>query len=120
MNRKKKTSNIGLPMLILLFVAGAIVATGGVGYVVLKNKQVTAHRNIAKVQQRMDEHSLAIKFYESEINTILGAYTLPAALDARQSDLIPIGTALVERINPTSQDEVPDQETPPGDSVVSR
>lgn len=120
MNRKKKTSNIGLPMLILLFVAGAIVATGGVGYVVLKNKQVTARRNITKVQQRMDEHSLAIKFYESEINAILGVYKLPAELDARRSDLIPIGTGVVERINPSNQEELPAQETPPGDAVVSR
>ena len=56
MNRKEKTSNIGVPMLILLFVAGAIVATGGIGYVVLKNKQVTARRDITKVQQRMEEH----------------------------------------------------------------
>ena len=53
-------------MLILLFVAGAIVATGGIGYVVLKNKQVTARRDITKVQQRMEEHRVAITFYQSD------------------------------------------------------
>ena len=53
-NRKKRTSQIGLPTLILLFVALAIVTTGGIGYVLMKNKQVTARREISKVQQRME------------------------------------------------------------------
>jgi hypothetical protein len=114
MNRKKKASNIGLPMLILLFVAGAIVATGGIGYVVLKNKQVTARRDITKVQQRMEEHRVAITFYQSDISRILGVYNLRAELTDRKSDLVPIGTGVVEFINPH------DQETPPGDAVVSR
>jgi len=114
MNRKKKTSNLGLPMLILLFVAGAIVATGGIGYVVLKNKQVTARRNIAKVEQRMEEHRVAITFYESKINRILGVYNLRAELANRRSSLVPIGSGVVEFVVPQ------DQETPPGDAVVSR
>ena len=114
MNRKKKIANIGLPMLILLFVAGAIVATGGIGYVVLKNKQVTARRDIAKVQQRMAEHRIAIDLHQWEISEILVAPNLPAQLEARQSELVPYGAGVAELIIPE------DQETPPGDAVVSR
>ena len=101
-------------MLILLFVAGAIVATGGIGYVVLKNKQITARRDISKVQKRMEEHRVAITLYQSDISRILGVYNLRAQLADRQSDLEPIGTGVVELIIPS------DQETPPDDAVVSR
>ncbi|MDA7881783.1 hypothetical protein N9A94_05710 [Akkermansiaceae bacterium] len=114
MNRKKKASNLGLPMLILLFVAGAIVATGGIGYVVLKNKQVTARRNIIKVHQRTEEHRIALAQYEWKINDTLAFYRLRARLEERQSDLVPIENGVVERIISS------DQETPPGDAVVSR
>ena len=101
-------------MLILLFVAGAIVATGGIGYVVLKNKQVTARRDITKVQQRMEEHRVSITLYQSDINRILGVYHLRAQLADRRSNLVPIGTGVVELIIPD------DQETPPGDAVATR
>jgi len=109
MNRKKRTSQIGLPTLILLFVALAIVTTGGIGYVVMKNKQVTARREISKVQQQMEEHKVSITLHETDISTTLDFYSLREQLKDRQSSLVEIPPGVVEVYASSEQEAVPGQ-----------
>ena len=115
MNRKKRTSQIGLPTLILLLVGLAIVTTGGIGYVVMKNKQVTARREISKVQQRMQEHKVSITLHKTDIEAALDFYSLREQLKDIQSPLVEIPQGVVE-VYASS----PEQESPPGEAVAQR
>ena len=96
MNRKKRTANIGLPTLILLFVALAIVSTGGITYAVMKNKQVTARREISQVQERMHSHRVSISLHETDIENVLDFYRLRDRLTEMNSPLVEIPQGVVE------------------------
>jgi hypothetical protein len=113
-NRKKRTSQIGLPTLILLFVALAIVTTGGIGYVLMKNKQVTARREISKVQQRMEQHKVSITLHKTDIEAALDFYNLREQLTEIESSLVEIPPGVVE-VYASSE-----QESPPGEAVAQR
>ena len=41
MNKRRQGSNLSLPTLLVLLVAGMIVSGGGISYVMVKNKQIT-------------------------------------------------------------------------------
>ncbi len=114
MNRRKTSSNIGFPTLILLLVAGAIVATGGISYVVMKNKQITARRSIEKVQDRMKEHQVSITLHEADIEATLSVFSLREYLAEVGSPLREITPGVVEVIT------LPDVESPPGQAVAQR
>ncbi len=58
MNRRKHTSSLGFPSLVLLAIAVIIVSSSGIGYVVMKNRQITTRSKIAAVQEKMDEHQV--------------------------------------------------------------
>ena len=113
-NRKKPTSQIGLPSLILLFVALAIVTVGGIGYVLMINNQVTTRREISKVQQRMEEHKVSITLHKTDIEEALDFYNLREHLAEIQSPLVEIPSGVVE-VYVSS-----DQESPPDDAVAQR
>lgn len=80
----------------LVFVALAILTTGGIGYVVMKNQQITARRNIAKVDQLMEEHRVAIELHQSDIAGSLGVFDLQAKLNQLDSNLQEISHGVVE------------------------
>lgn len=90
MNRRKSQASLGYSSLILVAIAVAIVSSGGVAYVVMKNKQVTARSKIEKVQRKMDEHRVSISLHESNIGTILGYYPLRRQLADMKSPLVEI------------------------------
>jgi len=100
--------------LILLFVALAIVTTGGIGYVVMKNKQVTARREISRAQERMEEHKVSITLHETDIGAALDFYNLREQLRDLQSPLVEIPPGVVE-VYASSE-----QEAPPGEAVAQR
>ncbi|YCM46355.1 hypothetical protein V2O64_10035 [Verrucomicrobiaceae bacterium 227] len=114
MNRKKRTSQIGLPTLILLLVSLAIVTAGGIGYVVMKNKQVTARREISRVQQLMEEHKVSITLHKTDIEAALDFYKLREQLADIHSPLVEIPPGVVE-VYASSE-----QESPPGEAVAQR
>jgi|GEM_PF-4785033 len=53
MNHRKKAPDLNLPVLLVLLMAGIIVATGGISYVVVVNKQVTIRREIERSESRL-------------------------------------------------------------------
>ena len=87
MNRRKQTSSLGFPTLILLGITVVILSGSGITYVVLKNKEISARAEIERVQKRMDEHQVVITISQSEIDRTLGVFELPERLAARHSRL---------------------------------
>jgi hypothetical protein len=85
MNRRKKPSSLGFPSLLLLGIAVVIVSSSGIGYVVMKNKQVTARSEIAKVLMQIDEHQMTIDLHQSDIRKILGYVQLRKDLNLQNS-----------------------------------
>jgi len=90
MNHRKSATSLGFPSLVLLIIAVVIVSSGGIGYVVMKNKQLTTRSKIAKIQQTMDEHKVSITLHQSDIEETLGYYRLRRQLADMNSPLIEI------------------------------
>ena len=103
MNHRRYNSNLSIPTLIVLLVVVVIVSVGGVSYVMVKNKQVTMLREIAKTQQRMVEHNLAITMHQSDIERELDVFALREKLYKRGSDLQSIPTGLPEVYRPNQE-----------------
>ena len=101
MNRRKSTASLGFPSLVLLVIAVVIVSSGGIGYVVMKNKQITTRSKIAEVQRQMDDHK-----------GILGYYALRAQLEKINSPLREIKSVEVYRDL--------DEQSPPGEAIARR
>ncbi len=112
MNRRKRTSSLGFPSLVLLAIAVMIVSSSGIGYVVMKNRQITTRSKIAAVQEKMDEHQVSISLHKADIEETLGVYSLPKHLAETNSPLTEIKFVEV------FQDS--DDESPPDDSVARR
>lgn len=83
MNRRKSTASLGFPSLVLLGIAAVIVSGSGIGYVVMKNKQVTTRGKIAEVQKRMAAHEVTITLHQSDIDEMLGYFRLRKDLEDR-------------------------------------
>ncbi len=112
MNHRKRTASLGFPSLVLLVIAVVIVSSGGVGYVVMKNKQITTRSKIVEVQRQMDEHKVFIALHTSNIEEALGYYALRARLEEMNSPLTEIKLVEVCRDS--------DEQSPPGDSIARR
>lgn len=114
MNRRKKTSSLGFPSLVLLGIAVVIVSSSGIGYVVMKNKQVTARSKIAQVQKRIDEHQVAITLHQSDIEQTLNWGTLKKLYAEEKPQFREIQPDDVEVY------QEPDQETTNRGSIAQR
>ena len=90
MNHRKSATSLGFPSLVLLIIAVVIVSSGGIGYVVMKNKQLTTRSKIAKIQRAMDEHKVSITLHQSDIEETLGYYRLRRQLADMNSPLVEI------------------------------
>ncbi len=112
MNHRKSATGLAFPSLILLIIAVVIVSSGGIGYVVMKNKQLTTRSKIAKIQSEMDEHNVSITLYQSDIEETLGYYRLRRQLAEMRSPLVEIKYVEV------CQD--PNPQTPRDGSVAAR
>ena len=100
MNKRRQGSNLSVPTLLVLLVAGIIVSGGGISYVMVKNKQITMRNEIAKSQQRVVEHNVAITMYQSDISEKLGVFTLRESLKNQESNLRNIPPGHVEIYHP--------------------
>jgi hypothetical protein len=110
MNRRKQTSSLGFPSLILLGIAAMIVSGGGISFVVLKNKQITARARIAELQKRMDEHQVKITMNQVKIDKTLVLFDLQDLLTKRNPRLRKIKSWEVYRDpEPDSPNETPNQ-----------
>ena len=112
MNRRKSSTSLGFPSLVLLVIAVVIVSSGGIGYVVMKNKQLTTRSKIATIQHAMDEHKVSITLYQSDIEETLGYYRLRRQLAEMKSSLVEIKYVEVCRS--------PDEKTRSEGSVAAR
>jgi len=112
MNRRKSAASLGFPSLVLLAIAVVIVSSGGIGYVVMKNRQITTRSKIAKIQSAMDEHNVSIKLHSSDINMTLNYVLLREHLIETNSPLTEIKFVEVYRD--------PDKQSPPDSSLVRR
>jgi cell division protein FtsL len=112
MNRRKSSTSLGFPSLVLLIIAVVIVSSGGIGYVIMKNKQLTARSKIAAIQREMDEHKVSITLYQSDIEETLGYYRLRRQLAEMKSPLVEIKYVEVC--------ETPDEQTRSEGTIAAR
>lgn len=112
MNRKKRTSSLGFPSLVLLAIAVIIISGSGISYVVMKNKQITARGQINDVQKMMEEHQVSISLHKADIEETLGVFALRKHLADTNSPLIEIKFVEVY--------QNPDDESSPDGSVARR
>ncbi len=96
MNYRKRTPDLNLPGLMVLLIAGVIVAIGGISYVVVVNKQLTLRKEIFRSKERMDDHLVAITECQADIEETLGVFQLRQRLATSGSDLKPIPAGVVE------------------------
>lgn len=87
---------MGFPSLILLGIAMAIVSASGIGYVVMKNKQITAKTKIDEVQKRIVAHQAVIEEHKFYILKSLVGGELRPELEAQGSRLIDIPPGMIE------------------------
>ncbi len=112
MNRRKSTASLGFSSLVLLVIAVVIVSSGGIGYVVMKNKQITTRSKIAEVQRQMDDHQVSLSLHTSDIKGILGYYAFRAQVEKVNSPLREIKSVEVYRDL--------DERSPPGEAIARR
>ena len=103
MNQRRQNSNLSIPTLIVMLIAGVIISVGGVSYVMVKNKQISLRGEISKSQKRMVEHNVAITLHESDISRELGVFTLQEKLSKSGSSLQPIPNGLPEVYRPVRE-----------------
>ena len=70
MNRKKSTSSLGFSSLVLLGIAVVIVSSSGIGYVIMKNRQISTRSQISEVQSRIQDHEISILLHDSPLTEI--------------------------------------------------
>jgi len=114
MNHRKKTPDLNLPSLIVLLIAGCIVALGGISYVVVVNKQVTLRKQIERSERRMHDHRVAITEHQADIEELLGVFNLRQHLATSGSTLQPIPAGAIERYVP------PGSQPPPENTIAVR
>ena len=90
MNRKKSTSSLGFSSLVLLGIAVVIVSSSGIGYVIMKNRQISTRSQISEVQSRIQDHQISILLHDSEIEEALGIFQLRQKLKKINSPLTEI------------------------------
>ncbi len=112
MNRKKSTSSLGFSSLVLLGIAVVIVSSSGIGYVIMKNRQISARSQIAEVQRKMEKHQVSISQHQSDIEESLGIFRLREHLEEINSPLTEI-----EFVEPLLKHN---EKSPPEDSVAHR
>lgn len=110
MNRKKSTSSLGFSSLVLLGIAVVIVSSSGIGYVIMKNRQISARSQIAEVQREMGRHQVSISEHQSEISESLEIFRLRQHLEDINSSLTEI-----EFVEPLIKR---DDKAPPGNAVA--
>ncbi|MDB4416792.1 hypothetical protein N9085_02780 [Akkermansiaceae bacterium] len=103
MNHRRQASNLSIPTLIVMLVAGLILSVGGVSYVMVKNKQITLRGKIAKSQERMADDNTAITMHESDISRVLGVFAIRERLAQENSSLQPIPNGLPEVTRPPAK-----------------
>lgn len=118
MNRRKQTSSLGFPSLILLGIAVVILSASGITYVVMKNKQIAARAEIAQARKRMDQHQVTITEQQSKIDRILGVFDLPKLLTKKNSRLRDIEAETLEALYDV--EEMPAPQTLNQDAVARR
>ncbi len=107
MNHRKKTPNLSLSSFAVLILAGLIVAVGGVSYVVVKNKQVTLRKEIARSEGRKHEHQIAITEHQADIEETLGVFHLRERLVTSRSNLERIPAGVIEKCRAPEFAEAP-------------
>lgn len=112
MNHRRHTPNLGFSTVALIILAVAILATNGIGFVMMKNRQYTVRDQIEATGRKMSEHKVSIALHESDIEERLGYYRLREQLADLKSPLKPIQFVEVYQ----DPDEIPRS----GESIVRR
>ena len=97
MNQNKRQKSDSNPLhMIALIVIGLLLATGGVGHAILKNRQVSVAREIDSAERRIEESNETMKMVQVKIDRKLNRHMIRADLANRDSQLVPIPSQDIE------------------------
>jgi hypothetical protein len=82
--------------LVVVIMAIALGATGGLLYVHYKNRQYLVDRRIERVENRIQKHRDEIRTMRMDIERMLNCFVVSQELERRGSDLQPIEPEVVE------------------------
>lgn len=101
MNKKRsETNQFGSLHIVMLIIVTALLATGGVLHVYMKNRQVMVAREIDATTKRMEETEEGMKMVQVKIDRKLNRHMIRAELADRGSSLQPIPSRALEVVNP--------------------
>lgn len=107
MNRRRSEELPNHSAAFLALALAAIVATtGGAMHAIYRNGQIKTERKIADTRERIEEHRLDIQMIEVRKERLLDRYEIRDQLALVDSSLIPVDHGVVEKVNPTSIEEV--------------
>jgi len=101
MNRRRmiKKKDLSFGQIILLAVAVLLVATAGVHFVYLKNKQIDLVREIEHTKNRIAEHEYDLRGLQSREDDILDRYLIRDRLRLVNSTMVEIPAEVIEHVD---------------------
>ena len=108
MNRRREESRTPSrtpwSVFIALFIATGITTAGGVLHVIYKNRQIQVAREIDAIERRIEHCRLEIRTTEMRMDQLLNRFVIRQQLEENGSQLRPISLAVVEEIDPGSNE----------------
>ncbi|MEX1116040.1 MAG: hypothetical protein WEB53_12370 [Akkermansiaceae bacterium] len=100
MNRRRNESRPSVSIFFAVFLAAAIVASGGVLHVFYKNRQIAINREIDAIDRRVEQYRLDIRTTEMRMDQLLNRFVIRKQIEENGSHLRPIPVGAVEQIDP--------------------
>lgn len=101
MNRRKmiKAPNFCWKSITLLVVAALVMASAGVYYVFLKNRQIELARKIEHCENKIAEYEYDIRGLQSRQDEVLDRYLMRDRLEQMNSQMVEIPGKVIEKID---------------------
>ncbi|MFP6857376.1 MAG: hypothetical protein VCA73_08900 [Roseibacillus sp.] len=116
MNRRRTTTpHLGLGSIVLLIAAAVVMASAGIFYAYIKNRQINVSREIQRVEDRISQHRLDIATDEMLLAEQLNPFLIRDRLKGISSDLRAIPLGVTREISARA----PERPTPPSAADLS-
>lgn len=112
MNRRRTTKpHLGLGSIVLLIAAAVVMASAGIFYAYIKNRQINVSREIQRVEDRISQHRLDIATDEMLLAEQLNPFLIRDRLKEISSDLRAIPLGVTREISARAPERPPSPST---------
>lgn len=98
MNRRRNQPKTSPAVVFAVILAAVIVASGGVLYVLYKNRQIEITREIDSVEKNAEHCRLEMRTMEMRMDQLLNRFVIRKKLEEHGSELRPISVAVIEEV----------------------